>query len=170
VDWINLMTYDMGGGYWGHAATHNTPLDGIQTALSTKWSVFPPEKVCIGLANYGYLYHGLAPGQPSAVPLRQKGRSLSYSELPKLLSSGWKESYDPKAAASYYFSPDRSSFATIDTPTSIKRKLAWISSGRFRGVFWWEYHLDYVPSDGSRANPRHLLIDQVSGTVGAGSR
>jgi len=51
VDWINLMTYDMGGGYWGHAATHNAPLDGIKAILASKWSVFPPDKLCIGLAG-----------------------------------------------------------------------------------------------------------------------
>jgi len=170
VDWINLMTYDMGGGYWGHAATHNTPLDGIRKTISDKWSVFPPNKLCIGLASYGYLYRGLTPGQPCAVPLRQKGRSIPYTELPKLLAAGWKEAYDPTAEASYYFSPDRRAFATIDNPASIKRKLAWVSASRFRGVFWWEYHLDYVPSGGKSAGPRHLLIDPVSSTINAGSR
>ena len=55
MDWINLMTDDMAGGYWGHAATHNTPLDGMKTTLMNKGSVFPPNKLCIGLASYGYL-------------------------------------------------------------------------------------------------------------------
>lgn len=170
VDWINLMTYDMGGGYWGHAATHNTPLDGIKNTISSKWSVFPPDKLCIGLASYGYLYRGLLPRQTSSVPLRQKGRSIPYTELPKLLAAGWKESFDPAAEASYYFSPDRHAFATIDNPNSIKRKLTWISASRFRGVFWWEYHLDYVPSGGNSAGPRHLLIDQVASTINADGR
>ena len=169
VDWINLMTYDIGGGYWGHSATHNTPLNEIKTIMSNKWSVFPPDKVCIGLASYGYLYRGLVPGQPCAGSLRQKGRSIPYTELPKLLASGWKESFDPAAECSYYFSPDRRSFATIDNPSSIKRKLSWANAARFRGVFWWEYHQDYVPADGKRG-PRHLLVDQVSGAVGAGGR
>jgi len=170
VDWINLMTYDMGGGYWGHAATHNTPLDGMKAIMTSKWAVFPPNKLCIGLASYGYLYRGLAPGQPCSVPLRQKGRSLAYTDLPKLLASGWKETYDPAAEASYYFSPDRREFATIDNPSSIKRKVDWILASRFRGVFWWEYHLDYLPPSGDRAAPRHLLADAVSNTLNAGRR
>jgi len=29
VDWVNVMTYDIGGGIWGKVATHNTPLDKI---------------------------------------------------------------------------------------------------------------------------------------------
>jgi len=170
VDWINLMTYDMGGGYWGHAATHNAPLDGMKAILTSKWSVFPPDKLCIGLAGYGYLYRGLAPGQPCSVPLRQKGRSIAYSELPKLLAAGWKEAYDPAAQMSYYFSPDRRDFATIDNPASIKRKMDWVLASRFRGVFWWEYHHDYLPPDRSNAAPRHPLIDAASGALRAGGR
>ena len=33
LDWINIMTYDMGGGIWGNVPTHNTPLDRIITDL-----------------------------------------------------------------------------------------------------------------------------------------
>ena len=169
ADWLNLMTYDLGGGYWGRSASHNTPLDGIQTTLE-KWRVFPPDKLCIGLAGYGYLYRNLAPGQPCAVPLRKKGRSIAYSELPKLVSNGWKEAYDPAAQMSYYFSPDRRDFATIDNPASVKRKMAWILAQRFRGVFWWEYHHDYLPPDRAHPAPRHPLSDAAASVIGAGRR
>ena len=166
ADWLNLLTYDLGGGYWGRSATHNTPLDGMQTTLK-KWRVFPPNKICIGLAGYGYLYRGLAPGQPCSVPLRQKGRSIAYSELPKLVASGWKEAYDPAAQMSYYFSPDRRDFATIDNPASVKRKMAWILDQRFRGVFWWEYHHDYLPPDRAHPAPRHPLSEAAASAIRA---
>jgi len=168
ADLINLMTYDLGGGYWGRSATHNTPLDGMRTTLE-KWRVFPPGKICIGLAGYGYLYRGLAPGQPCAVPLRQKGRSIAYSELPRLVANGWKEAYDPAAQMSYYFSPDRRDFATIDNPASVKRKMAWILAQRYRGVFWWEYHHDYLPPDRSHPTPRHPLADAAASAIRATS-
>lgn len=166
ADWLNLMTYDLGGGYWGRSATHNTPLDGMQTTLE-KWRVFPPNKVCIGLAGYGYLYRGIAPGQPCSVPLRQKGRSIAYSDLPKLVASGWKEAYDPAAQMSYYFSPDKRDFATIDNPASVKRKMAWILDQRFRGVFWWEYHHDYLPPNRAHPAPRHPLSEAAAGAIRA---
>ena len=169
ADWLNLMTYDLGGGYWGRSATHNTPLDGMQLTLE-KWRVFPPDKICIGLAGYGYLYRGLAPGQPCAVPLRTKGRSIAYSELPKLLAAGWKEAYDPAAQMSYYFSPDRRDFATIDNPASVKRKVEWVLARRFRGVFWWEYHHDYLPPDRAHPAPRHPLSDAAASAISAKSR
>ena len=164
ADWINLMTYDMGGGYWGRTATHNTPLDGIRQTLA-RWSVFPPGKVCVGLASYGYLYRGLAPGQASPVPLRQKGKSIPYSDLPKLLASGWKESYDRAAASSYYFSPDRRDFATIDNPGSVKRKTEWVLASQYRGVFWWTFHHDYLPADRAHAAPRHPLADAAASAI-----
>jgi len=122
------------------------------------------------LAGYGYLYRGLTPGQPCSVPLRQKGRSIAYSELPRLLASGWKETYDPTAEASYYFSPDRRAFATIDNPASIKRKMEWVLASQFRGVFWWEYHHDYLPPDRSNAAPRHPLIEAASRALRASGR
>lgn len=169
ADWVNLMTYDMGGGYWGRSATHNAPLSGMRAALE-KWRVFPPDKLCIGLASYGYLYRGLTPGQPCAVSLRQKGRSIAYSELAGLLAAGWKEAYDPSARMSYYFSPDRRDFATIDNPTSIKRKMDWILAERFRGVFWWTFRHDCLPPDRAHAGPRHPLVDAAEGAIRAQNR
>ncbi|MEB3374916.1 glycosyl hydrolase family 18 protein [Bacteroides sp. CR5/BHMF/2] len=53
VDWINIMTYDMGGGIWGNIPKHNTPLDKIKKELA-HWEVFDRDKLCIGLANYGW--------------------------------------------------------------------------------------------------------------------
>lgn len=43
LDWINIMTYDMGGGIWGNVPTHNTPLDRISTDLKA-WEMFDKSK------------------------------------------------------------------------------------------------------------------------------
>jgi len=54
------MTYDMEGGFWtkNKWVTHNTPLDKMKERLKA-WNIFPPDKLCIGLVNYGYGYNGL---------------------------------------------------------------------------------------------------------------
>ncbi len=167
VDWINIMTYDMGGGIWGRVPSHNTPLDQMKTTLQEKWSAFSPDKLCIGLANYGFYYKGILPGQKSAASLKEKGRYFSYTELPALLKAGWQESYDTAAEAPYYFSPDKTEFVTIDNNLSHSRKLEWVSNEKFRGVFWWEFYHDYFPPAGSLKYASHPLIDHVTDTIKA---
>ena len=169
VDWVNIMTYDMGGGIWDRTARHNTPLDGMKKALDT-WSVFPPDKICIGLANYGFLYKGLLPGQESETILKDKGRYFSYTELPELLENGWTESYDAAAEAPYYFSPDKTGFITIDNTRSLGRKLEWVLKARYRGVFWWEFHCDYFPPGAGQKYARHPLIDPVTESIRAAGK
>lgn len=164
VDWINLMTYDMGGGVWGHVPSHNTPLDQMKKALD-RWSIFPKDKLCIGLANYGFRYHGILPGERSEVVLKQKGRYFSYTELPGLLKEGWKETYDATAQAPYYISPNRDGFVTIDNRRSLNQKLKWVFKERFRGVFWWEFHIDYFPPAQNQKYAHHPLMDPVTDAI-----
>lgn len=165
VDWINIMTYDMGGGIWGRAPSHNTPLDEMERILRDNWSEFAPDKICIGLANYGFLYKGISPGQKSETSLKEKGRYFSYTELPTLLKGGWQESYDTRAEAPYYFSPDKTNFVTIDNNRSHSRKLEWVFKEHYRGVFWWEFHCDYFPPVEGLEYATHPLIDPVTETI-----
>lgn len=161
VDWVNIMTYDMGGGIWGRVPSHNTPLNKMKTTLH-KWSVFSPDKLCIGLANYGFYYKGICPGQKSEVSLKEKGRYFSYTELPTLLKGGWQESYDTEAEAPYYFSPDKTEFVTIDNNRSHSRKIEWVFKKQYRGVFWWEFHCDYFSPVKGQKYAKHPLIDHVT--------
>ncbi len=164
VDWVNLMTYDMGGGIWGCEPSHNTPLNGMKEALN-HWSVFPPNKICIGLANYGFRYKGISPGQKCETSLKEKGSYFSYTELPALLESGWLESYDNEAQAPYYISPDKTEFVTIDSKRSLSRKLEWVRDEQYLGVFWWEFHSDCFPPDAGQQYARHPLIDHVTDAI-----
>ena len=166
VDWVNLMTYDLGGGTFGDTPSHNTPLDGIRKALSN-WQTFPRNKLCIGLANFGFIYNGISPGEKCRTSLKEQGRSLWYTELPHLLQSGWKESYDAKAQVPYYFSLDKTQFATIDNQQSLNKKVEWILSEHFRGIFWWEFHCDFNPPTAAQKYANHPLIDSVSATLDA---
>lgn len=162
VDFINIMTYDMGGGIWGHAATHNTPLQLMKNVLKN-WEVFDPQKLCIGLATYGFYYKGIAPGEKTEQPLKNYGRYMDYNELPPLLEKGWTEEYDAQESMSYFFSPDRKEFATMDNHRSLKAKMEWVFSQKFRGVFWWEFHTDFQISEDGKGT--HALMDYVTGLI-----
>jgi chitinase len=166
VDWINVMTYDMGGGRWGKVASHNTPLDGIKTRITERWKVFPKNKICLGFANYGFHYKGIKPGQKCG-HLRKDGqaRYVSYKKVQPILKTGWKEFYDKKAEAPYYFSPDKSEFITIDNFLSHRKKAEWVISNNYRGIFWWEFNYDFYPQADGIKSARHPMIDNVSSII-----
>lgn len=160
VDWINIMTYDMGGGIWGNQAGHNTPLNGIERELKN-WEVFSKSKLNIGLANYGFRYKGIKPGQKIDGKLDKYGCYFSYNSFLPLLKEGWKSEYDNDAKVNYFYSPDRREFVTMENPETIKTKLEWIKQRKYLGVFWWEFSYDaYVPDDAGEY-VKHYLIDIV---------
>ena len=156
------MSYDLGGGIWGKAPSHNTPLNRIDTMISDNFTKkgFPKEKISIGLANYGFIYDGLNPGVKTQEKLSAYGRYFSYNELDELLKSGWKEVFDQEARSSYYFSPDNSKFVTVDNHNSISEKMKLIKSNGFNSCFWWEYHCDLVEGRGNE-KWQNLLIDHA---------
>ncbi len=160
VDWVNIMAYDLGGGIWADTASHNTPFDKIKKLLKG-WEKFPNEKLCIGLANYGFIYKGISPGEKIDGNLKEKGRYFSYTELPALLEQGWTESYDKKADVPYYFSPDKKNFVTIENALSLNKKVEWVKQEKYRGVFWWEFHYDLFPTDDNEKYDRHPLVDSI---------
>jgi chitinase len=164
ADWINVMTYDLGGALYGDKAVHNASPVGVKKVLAN-WAMFNPNKICVGLPSYGYLYRNLKPGQKCYRPITDFGQSIHYNQLSSLLSSGWKESYDAAARASYYFSPDGKSFVTIDNPLSIDRKMDFITAGRYRGVFWWEFYCDLTQAAPGQGQFTHDLIDPVESRI-----
>ena len=161
VDWINIMTYDMGGGIWGHTPEHNTPLDKMEKELKN-WEVFNRNHLCIGLANYGFIYKNITPGQKIEGKLDKYGSYFSYNNMLPLLQKGWTEKYDDKAKVSYYFSPDKSEFITMENPKTVQTKIQWILKEKYRGAFWWEFSYDMILPTTNTGKIKHHLIDVVS--------
>lgn len=167
VDWINIMFYDMGGGCWGaRQATHNAPLDQMKSLIKN-WETFSPKKICIGLASYGFYYKDLAPKQKTAEgrTLADHGRYCNYTELPELLKLGWFERWDKDEECSFFISPNNNEFITLETPRSLDAKLKWIEENKFRGVFWWEFHCDWIIPTNSQERGKHLIMDYVTSKI-----
>ncbi|MFI3305144.1 MAG: glycoside hydrolase family 18 protein [Rikenellaceae bacterium] len=164
VDWINLMTYDIGGGNWGTKATHNTPLTSMKRTLED-WAVFSPKKICIGLASYGFKYDGILPNEelPEGDDLSRCGRYCSAYEMPNLIEKeGWIEYWDEEESAPYYFAPDSVSFITIDSSRSLSLKVDWIKEAGYKGAFWWEFHTDWYAPKSDNERGTHLFMDDVT--------
>lgn len=163
ADWINLMYYDMGGGIWGQTATHNAPLDRIRENFRTNWSQFDPARIHLGLASYGYAYRGLAPGGTV-----EEGRTLRdyfafdrYQPLPGLLAEGWREEWDAAAQCPYFVAPGGDAFMTAENARSLRAKLRWARETGLGGIFWWEFHCDWVPPSEGEERGRHLVTDEA---------
>lgn len=165
VDWVNLMMYDMGGGIWEDVATHNTPLAQTKEIVENRWGVFDPQKLCIGLASYGFYYKDIKPGIQVEGNLKDYGRYFDYNELPELLQKGWTEEYDSVQEVPYYFSPDKNEFVTIDNLRSIEKKMDWIKARNYRGIFWWEFHSDFQPASQGQPYGTHHFMDFVSSYI-----
>ena len=154
------MTYDMGGGIWGNVPTHNTPLDRIITDLKA-WEMFDKSKLCIGLANYGFFYKGIKPGQKIEGKLNRYGRYIGYNEAMALFSPDWKEVKDPQAKVSYFINEKQQEFITLETKETIRTKAEWVKENGFRGAFWWEFSYDEILPDSKDGKIRHHLIDEI---------
>lgn len=166
LDWVNIMSYDMCAGIWATTPSHNTSMAVLKEKLRN-WTNFTRDKICLGLANYGFYYIDRQPGEPAPGPLRDYGGSyITYKKFFPLLSQGWTEEYDPEAQVSYYFSPDHKDFVTMENPESMRTKIEWIYAQNFRGVFWWEFHHDYTHPKGDGSRGAHALIDVVTEYLG----
>lgn len=163
VDWINLMTYDLGGGIWKVQPSFNTPMTKIEKNLE-KWNVFSPHKLCIGLASYGYKYTNLHLGERigSISEIRKHSSYINYPAILDSLKSGWKEEWNNKEHIPYYLSPDGKSFITADNVRSIKYKMQWAINRGYRGFFWWELYHDFVLDSPSDKYGKLLLKDSIS--------
>ena len=155
VDFLNIMTYDFGGGNWGKKASHNTPLPAIKKYMAKWRQHFSAHKLHMGMANYGYLYMNLKPNTANREAVR-RGRSITWQTMQKLILQGWQEKWDKRQTAALYFSPDGKSFASFDTQQSIERKIDYAQQEGFK-LFWWEFHCDYNSKNNS--NP---MLDSAS--------
>ena len=140
IDWIDLMTYDMDT-YDVHR--HNAPAKMIRKYIDRMRDIgFPADKICLGMASYGYIFENVLPGTAA-----KKGEIKKYISWPRFqsyLRDGWKAVYDAQNEGWHYFSPDGKSFASIDNPEILREKTEYVYKSGIRGIFWWEWSYDMV--------------------------
>ena len=158
VDFVNLMTYDLVGGYSQHTG-HHTPLSSpadstVQESVSTcvQWLLdhhVIPEKLMVGAAMYARVWenvpdtnHGLY--QPGI--FRQ---SVDYKNFENYFSDSSHFSYfwDSQSNAPYRYNPQSKLFATFDDERSIKEKVNYIRRKKLGGIMFWNLMED-KPNDG----------------------
>lgn len=152
-DWINVMTYDMRGGFQiltGHhtglfASTGD--LFRISADASVRMYVdagVPKEKILLGAAFYSRRWRDvpnrnnglfqMSPGSGTAGP--------RYTEIARDLLAGgaFTRHWDDEAKAPYLF--DGSTFLSYDDEESLGHKCRYVRDHGYAGVFYWEHGCD----------------------------
>lgn len=151
VDRVNLMTYDLVGGF-SKVTGHHTPL---YSSAKQKESAdhciqllrqrnFPVEKLVIGAAFYARTWKEVSPANDG---IFQDGVFQSFVPYRKHIESfepaaGYKKFFDADAQASWSYNEKERVFATYDDERSIEAKVDYVKKNNMGGIMFWELTLD----------------------------
>ncbi len=151
VDFVNLMTYDLVGGY-ATITGHHTPLmDYIQgqesTAKCVNWLLekkVPAQKLIIGAAMYARVWENVPDTNHGLYQSGKFKRGVGYNDFANYFSdtSGYIYYWDNKAKAPYQYNAAKKLFATFDDKKSISEKTTFIRSKKLGGIMFWELGQD----------------------------
>lgn len=153
LDYVQLMTYDMRGGFQtltGHHTNLYTPT-GDLFRISTDTSVrlfeqagVPRGKLVIGAAFYSRMWknvpdinHGLH--QMTSGP-GGYGPEFTVLAAEYINNNGYTRYWDNEAKAPYLF--DGNTFITYDDEESIRYKCEYVRNEGLAGIMFWEYKCD----------------------------
>lgn len=146
TDFMNLMTYDMGGsfgvsGY--HASLYPTEQcsnkGGAYFVDLYDNAGYKKDKIVYGAAFYGRGGNDVAGiNQPIN---GEEGLYFDYHDIAKQIASGdVKVHYDEQAKGAYIY--DGFTFMSFDTAKSIEAKIDYVAKQKLLGIMFWEYATD----------------------------
>lgn len=141
ADKVIIMTYEWGYTYGEPMAL--APIDKVRQVLDYAVMEMPPEKILMGMANYGYSW---------TLPYKKgtAARPLSLSEIPQTAYSQYADiRFDDTAQSPffrYYDSAGTEHIAWFEDPRSIEAKLKLVSEYGLGGVSYWNINTLYRPN------------------------
>jgi len=156
IDRVNIMSYDLVGGY-SKQTGHHTPLyDNQQEPESADHAVryldsigFPRKKMVIGSAMYARIWEGV-PSTNNG--LYQPGTFKSFVDYKRFDTSvtearGYAFYRDSVAAAPWAYNKTEKLFATYDDSVSMAAKTKYALDHQLGGIMFWELRTD-KPTNG----------------------
>jgi chitinase len=147
VNFVNLMTYDLVGGY-SKVTGHHTLLNDYKPNQESinkcvNWLLnkkLPANKFIIGAAFYARVWQNVADTNHGLYQSGNFLQGVSYKNFDKFFtdSMGFKNYWDKKAKAPYQYSASKNLFATFDDPQSIGEKTKFVRRKKLGGVMFWE--------------------------------
>lgn len=141
ADKVIIMTYEWGYTYGEPMAV--APIDKVRQVLDYAVMEMPPEKILMGMANYGYSW---------TLPYKKgtAARPLSLPEIPQTAYSQYADiRFDDTAQSPffrYYDSAGTEHIAWFEDPRSIEAKLKLVSEYGLGGVSYWNINTLYRPN------------------------
>jgi chitinase len=161
VDRINIMNYDLVGGY-SKISGHDSPLyTTYKNEESTDRAVsyiinagVPAHKLVIGGAFYVRIWKNASSVNNGLYQAGETTSGVDYNRYPTRLTTenGWTYYWDTRAMASYWYNEKDKMFASGDNKTSMKAKTAYAKKKMLGGMMFWELTLD---------TPRNGLLDVI---------
>lgn len=140
VDYVIIMTYEWGYTYGPPLAV--SPINEVRRVLDYAVTEIPPEKILMGMPNYGYDWTlPFMRGTPA--------QSVSFTQAVDLaLRYGVEIQFDEQAQTPYFYYTDNGTqhIVWFDDPRSIDAKLQLIDDYRLAGASWWTVNRCYVPN------------------------
>ncbi|MFZ1786071.1 MAG: glycoside hydrolase family 18 protein [Ferruginibacter sp.] len=151
VDFVNLMTYDLVGGY-ATVTGHHTPLHDYMpgqesTSKCVNWLLdkkMPAHKLIIGAAMYARVWENVPDINNGLYQAGRFKRGVAFSDFKNYFSdtSGFRYHWDRKAKAPYQYNTANKWFATFDDKRSIRKKTTFIRRKKLGGIMFWELGQD----------------------------
>lgn len=153
LDFIQLMTYDLRGGFQvltGHHTNLFTPTgDLFRVSCNSSVNTFvkagvPKEKLILGAAFYSRLWKGVPNINNGLHQFSQTagGAGPDFTDLKKdyINKNGFTRFWDDEAKAPYLF--NGSDFISYDDEESLKHKCNYIKENNLLGIMFWHYSAD----------------------------
>ncbi len=161
VDFINLMTYDLVGGY-STVTGHHTPLADYRpgqesTQKCVNWLLnkkIPADKLIIGAAFYARVWENVADSNHGLYQAGKFKEGVDFKNFTAYFSdtSGFVYYRDNKAKAPYQYNSSKKLFATFDDKWSIGEKSKFVRRKKLGGIMFWELSGDL---------PQNGLVDEI---------
>jgi chitinase len=147
VNYVNLMTYDLVGGF-STVTGHHT---GLYSTASQKQSTdncvqyllnlgVASKKLIVGAAFYARTWENVAPENNGLYQSGKFKHFIGYSDFPKRISTnaGYTFYWDSTAQAPYAYNAKEQSFATFDDKRSIELKTRYVLQHKLGGIMFWQ--------------------------------
>ncbi|HMU09360.1 MAG TPA: glycoside hydrolase family 18 protein [Ferruginibacter sp.] len=151
VDFVNLMTYDLVGGYATVTGHHTLLQDYMPNQESASKCVnwllnkkVSAGKIIIGAAMYARVWENVPDINHGLYQPGKFKRGVAFSDFTNYFSdtSGYTYYWDKKAQAPYQYNQAQQLFATFDDRRSVKAKTKFIRKRKLGGIMFWELAQD----------------------------
>lgn len=151
VNRVNLMSYDLVGGY-ATTSGHHTPLFSTsKQELSADYAIremmrygVPAGKIALGAAFYARVFENTTDLNQGLYQPTKFLHGVSSRDYKKTLTTenGYTYYWDDEAKAPYYYNPNSKQLVTFDDAKSIALKTKYVINKKLNGIMFWELNDD----------------------------